>query len=138
MMPVLFINSRGVPYVDLIGRRQKTLETRSKDMLRSLSDSWILIAETGSGTPVVKALAFLGQGFPVRSRKEWDRLRPAHLVPEGSRYDWSASTVVKWLYSVSCAVQLPHPFTLPADSVRHGRTWAELDTDNLDLLLQNA
>lgn len=138
MMPVLFINSKDVPYVDLIGHGRKTIETRSRDTLRRFGHSWVLIAETGSGKPVVKLLAYISKGFPVHSRKEWNGLRSAHLVPSGSRYDWSASTAVKWLYPLFYVSVLPHPFTLPADSKRHGRVWAELDLDSPNSLLQNA
>lgn len=122
-MPVVFINCSRFPFIDWIMHRRKLDETRTRNMLRALIGQRVYLAETGNGRPLCRCTAVIGEPVPIRSRKDWDRLRPRHRVPVGSQYDWQPETTVKYLYPISdvwpCA-----PFT-PSEGIRHGRIWME-------------
>lgn len=131
MAAVVFINCSSAPYIDMMCRRYrgrpfKALETRSRRTLDAVVGRSVLLTETGRGTSTVRASAVFGAPFPVRSRAEWDRLRPLHRVPVGSRYDWTDKTRVKWLYPVLESVPFPSPFH-PSEGVRHGYVWMEIE-----------
>ena len=128
MLPVVFINSRSVPYVDMIMDRQKPMETRSRDMLRFLAESGtpFLIAETGKGDSLVRCSARIRSVLTVYTADEWNRLRSAHRVPAGSQYDWKDGTKKKVLYELCDILPVPVPFH-PSDGIRHGRVWMESD-----------
>lgn len=46
----------------------------------------------------------------------------AHLVPPGSKFD--ARGRGKWFYYMADAAKCD-PYPLPADAIRHGRSWCE-------------
>ena len=126
MIPVVFINSRSVPFVDLIMEGKKQYETRSRDVLRFLSDSGrrFLIAETGSGRPLVRCSARIRSVVVIHSEKMWNQYRTCHAVPAGSAYDWKPCTNKKILYELADVQPVPVPFH-PPEGKRHGRTWME-------------
>lgn len=126
MIPVLFINSRSVPFVDLIMNGTKVYETRSRNVLRSLAESGkrFLIAETGNGKPLVKCSARIRSVIVIKTQESWDLFRPLHSVPAGSAYDWKPETKKKVLYELDSALPVSAPFH-PAEGKRHGRTWME-------------
>ena len=130
MIPVIFINDSGEPYVKLIMSGQKTYETRSRNTLKSLLewalDERVLIAETGHGAPIVRCSAVIDHLATIYTAERWNQLRKVHRVPVGDRYDWKPDTKVKWLYHLK-DVRPVKPFRLPKESRRHGRTWAEYE-----------
>ena len=129
MLPVVFINSRSVPYVDLIMRGEKRYETRSRRTLHALVGRRILIAETGRRKlSLVRCSAILAAEVPVRSREDWERLRPFHCVPAGDAFDWKPDARVRWLYTLEDVQPIRNPFRCP-EGVRHGRTWLEYRPD---------
>ena len=121
--PVLFINCARHPFLDLIIRRRKLDETRSRDTLRALVGLRVFLAETGRGRSLCRCSAVIGAPLVARSRKEWNALRSRHRVPRGSQYDWKPWTKVKYLYPVLDVVACT-PFH-PQEGVRHGRVWME-------------
>lgn len=124
MIPVVFINCRVAPFIDLIMRMLKLYETRTRDTLRSVVGQRVLLAETGRGRrPLVRCSAVIGQPVIVRSRSDWRRFRKACRIAPGSTYDWQPGTNVKYLYPLLDVVPLD-PFTPPEDT-RHGRVWME-------------
>ena len=128
MTPVIFINSKDCPFVDLIMDGRKTYETRTRNTLRSLLQ-WslgerILIAETGHGAPVIRCSAVIDHFGAVYTEDRWNDLRKVHCVPVGSSYDWKPDTKVKWLYHLT-DVRPVDQFQLPQSCRRHGRVWAE-------------
>ena len=127
MTPVLFINCKDVPYVDLIIAREKVLETRSKNTLKALIGKQVYIAETGNGQPRVRCCARIGMPIEVRNQHDWDRFYPLHRVPFGSAHDWlvGGETTVKYLYPLIHAEPV-REFT-PPEGKRHGRVWMEYD-----------
>ena len=132
MTPVIFINCKRQPFVDHIMTKRKTYETRTRNTLKSLMQ-WsigerILIAETGSGSPLVKCSAVVDHVIAVYTHEAWSRYADATCIPVDSEYDWTPETKVKYLYHLS-DVQCVTPFRLPSSSRRHGRVWAEYEGD---------
>lgn len=125
-IPVVFINSDSAPFLPDILAGKKIFETRSRDMLHSLVGQFVLLAETGRGarSPIVQGAAVILNGQEIRSRKVWNSLRPYTRVPRGNMYDWTPETKVKHIYELRHVQRVPS-FLLPADAIRHGRTWAE-------------
>lgn len=130
MIPVLFINCQAEPFVDEIISRLKPYETRTRNTLKSLL-SWafgerILIAETGSGTPLIRCSAVIDHCIAVYTREQWEQYREQACIPVGSKYDWKPDTKVKYLYHLT-DVRPVKPLRLPRDCKRHGRVWAEYE-----------
>lgn len=125
MIPVVFINCRSIPFLDLIISGEKNIETRNRDTLRSVVETGnrVYLAETGNGRPVVRASAVIGSGRPV-DRIDWECVRKRTCVPVGSKYDWQPDTKVKYCYDLF-DVRPVEPFT-PPEGVRHGRVWMEV------------
>ena len=123
MIPIIFINCRLFPFLDMIIRGRKVYETRTRNMLRALVGQRVMLAETGRGRPVVRCTAVVGTPVVVRSRKEWNRYRRSACIRAGSPFDWMPCTKVKYLYPLSDVVACS-PFT-PPEGVRHGRVWME-------------
>lgn len=131
MIPVLFINCSGEPFVDWIIGGLKQFETRTRNTLKTLL-SWalgerILIAETGHGRPLVRCSAVIDQVIAVYSREKWEEYLQSTWIPVGSKYDWQPTTKVKYLYHLSDVRPIAEPFHLPQSCRRHGRVWAEYE-----------
>lgn len=130
MIPVIFINCRTYPFLQWIMDREKRYETRTKNTMKTLMETYlgkrILLAETGNGDPVIRCSAVIDEVIEVRSRSEWEHYRSETMVVSGSEYDWKPETKVKWLYRLS-DVQPVNPFPLPRSCYRHGRIWAEYE-----------
>ena len=130
MTPVIFINCKEQPFLDRILSGQKKFETRTRNTLGRFLDhamnDRVLLAETGHGRPVIRAVARINCSVAVFSQLLWDAYLPDAGIDPGSSYDWQPDTKVKWLYHLT-DVQAVVPFQLPADALRHGRTWAECD-----------
>ena len=122
-MKILFINSSDQPFVDRIMILSKLYETRTRNTLKRLINETVYIAETGKGRPVVKCSLTIGKPIKVTSLKEWNQYRDYLGIPVGSKYDWTDSTKVKYLYPLS-NVRTCDPF-VPVDGIRHGRVWME-------------
>lgn len=123
-IPVVFVNCDTVPFLDRILALDKPLETRTRNMLRSVLNRPVLLAETRRGRrPLVRCWAMFTDPIVVRSREAWEQYRSLARIPAGSRYDWHPDTRVKYLYPVVCVVPVS-PFT-PQEGPRHGRTWME-------------
>lgn len=123
MIPVIGINSSTAPFMADIGALLKTLETRSRDMLSRFVGQRVILAETRQGGYLALYSVVIRSARDIRSREQWEALRPLHRVPVGNIYDWKPGTRVKWVYELSGLRRL-HPFLVP-EGVRHGRTWME-------------
>lgn len=126
MIPVLFINSHSVPFVDMIMDGRKLYETRKRNVLRSAFEygNRFLIAETGSGRPRVRCSATIESMVTIYTKEAWDRYRKLHAVPVGSEFDWKPDTKKKVMYLLE-DVRPVTPFV--PEGKRHGRTWMECD-----------
>lgn len=125
MVPVVGINSASAPFMADIGDLLKRLETRSRNMLRSLVGQRVILAETRQGGYLAMYTAVIRSARPVRSYDEWDALRSLHRVPVGNPFDWKEGDRVRWVYELSGLRRL-RPFLVP-EGRRHGRTWMEYD-----------
>ena len=129
MTPVVFINSRSCPFVDLIAAGTKIYETRNRDVLRKLFERRrpFYIAETGHGKPMVKCSARIRSIVTVYTEEAWNSYRKFHAVPVGSAYDWQPDTKKKVMYELSDVVPVV-PFC-PPEGKRHGRVWMEYNEE---------
>lgn len=124
-MYVIGINSASAPFMADIGARRKPLETRGRNTLGRYVGQRVILAETRQGGYLAMYSAVLRSARPVRSREDWEALRPLHRVPEGNRYDWQEGTRVRWVYEITSLRRL-RPFMVP-EGVRHGRTCMEYE-----------
>lgn len=112
---------RGVPYAYAITAGIKTIETRSRNMLRQLVGERVEIIRTGKGPATIVGRATITGAFfcPL---DQFDALRDQHLIPPGSCFD--ATGRGKWCYEMADA-ETCEPYPLPASALRHGMSWAE-------------
>ena len=131
MIPVLFINCLRERFVDWIICGLKQYETRTRNTLKSLLDTYlgqrILIAETGRGDPLVRCSAVIDQVVAVYDQSAWEDYLEQTWIPVGSQYDWKPNTKVKYLYHLKDVHPIAKPFRLPKGSRRPGRVWAEYE-----------
>lgn len=129
MTPVIFINCRKYPFIQQIMNLEKLYETRTKNTMKKLMESHLgerfLLAETGSGNPLVRCSAVIDHIIAVYTRSEWEKYLPDTMT-KGTDYDWQQDTKVKWLYQLK-DIQPVDPFRLPQSCRRHGRIWAEYE-----------
>lgn len=119
----VFVNENGgVPYAHAITQGIKPWETRSRNMLRQIVGERVAIIRTRRGkAPTVLGYATIS-GAEFWTAAELDERRNLTLIPEGSAYDCKGRG--KWCYHMENPVECD-PFLLPADAVRHGRSWCE-------------
>lgn len=123
-MFVVWINSSSAPFMDDIGALLKRFETRNRDMLGFLVGQRVILAESKNGKRQARYSVVIRSVAEIRSREQWDALRPLHRVPVGNMYDWKPGTKVKYLYELSGLRRL-RPFTVP-EGVPRGRTGTEI------------
>lgn len=128
MIPIVFINCKDVPFVDLIISENKIFETRNRDTLGGLVGRRIYLAETGHGKPVVKCVAEIFKPTVVREKEWFQWFRESTCIPCGSKYDWKDDTKCKYLYPIGY-VERVDPF-IPKEGKRHGRVWMECETED--------
>ena len=121
----IFVNENGgVHYAQAIVQGVKRVETRHKNMLNKLNGCRVAIVRTRRGKkPMIL-------GYVNIDAIDWysqeiansEKMRKFTLIPEGSQYDARKDGVYfYWLsHPEECA-----PYPLPADAVRHGRSWCE-------------
>ena len=124
MIPVIFINCKEYPFVEWILSGTKQYETRNVNTLGRFIDERVLLAETGSGRPIVKGSAVISEVIEVYTANEWRAHITREDVPSGSTYDWNQDTRKKVLYKLTDIKRIS-PF-IP-EGPRHGRTWMECD-----------
>lgn len=123
-LPVVFINCKEYHFITDILMGQKLYETRNKNMLKSLVNRPVLLAETGKGKkPVVRGLVYIDSVIRVDSMKTWEKYRKACSIEKNSVFDWKTGTKHKYLYHMT-NIFTCEPFTI-TDGIRHGRTWME-------------
>lgn len=109
-------------YVEEIMRGNKTMETRSKNMLRALVGERVAVVRTGRGKkPTVVGTVYISDAEFIPADL-WDMYREDTLVPWGSKHDCRGKG--KWGYILE-APQECVPYPLPENAVRHGRSWCE-------------
>ncbi len=119
----IFVNQNGgVPYADAIVSGVKTIETRNRNMLKSLIGERVAVVRTRRNSkPTVVGYVDIGDAYFCPA-EEFDKFRDMTLVPPGSYYDVRGRG--KWFYDLWNAEQCD-PYPLPADAIRHGLSWCE-------------
>ena len=116
----IFVNENEYPYAQEICLRLKTIETRSKNMLRScVGERVAVICTRANCYPLVLGYVDITEAH----RKNWvflDHNRSRTRIPVGSKFD----TPIRWCYFLANATPCS-PYPLPANAVRHGRSWCE-------------
>lgn len=113
------------PYAEQIANVLKLIETRKRDMLRSMIGQRVLIIRTRSGHRPEVIGSVLVEGKAHCSSEWLNDHRHMTQIPEGSKYD--SDVAGKWCYFLSGAKKLPDP--IPLDSlnvIRKTRSWAEI------------
>ena len=117
----IFVNCDEVDYADAIVNLNKFIETRSKDMLKDCVHKLVAIIRTKRGEiPTIVGHAFI-TGKMFLPAESLDKLRHITHIPRGSKYD---SARGKWCYYLENRTPC-YPVPLPANAVRHGRSWCE-------------
>ena len=119
----IFVNQDGgIPYADAIVRGYKTIETRSRNMLKHLVGHRVAVIRTRrSKSPVVVGYVDIS-GAEFCPASLFDSHRGETLIPPGSQFDVNGQG--KWFYRLANAEQAK-AYALPADAIRHGRAWCE-------------
>lgn len=119
----IFVNENGgIHYAAAIAAGIKPWETRNKNMLAACVGHRVDVIRTHRG----KRPVIIGQVDVTAAEfktAEWlDNNRELTLVPPGSGYDCRGRG--KWCYKLENAVACA-PLELPADVIRHGRSYCE-------------
>ena len=124
MIPVVYINCKLFPFVAWILAGKKIYETRNRNTLKNLIGKRVYIAMTGKGKAVILCMATIESCIVVDNKKQYNAMRKYTRIVKGSVFDWQQGTKKKYLYRLVNVVPVP-AFPVPADCVKHGRTWAE-------------
>lgn len=122
MIRGIFVRNDGpVPYADKIVDGEKTIETRSRNMLGKLVGHPVVIIATGRGKkPMCIGSAWIVNAVKATAER-MDTIRDQTLIPAGSEFD----TGSRWCYFLINPKRFKTPIPLPEDAVRHGLSWAE-------------
>jgi len=93
------INSKTVPYADLIIDGRKLYETRNKDTLRPYVGRSVAIVRTGKGKAQAIGTVTIGEPIIV-TQEQFRAMQHLHLVPEGDKFDIKPGGV-KYLYPIA-------------------------------------
>lgn len=92
-MKAIYINCARVEFVEDILNLLKTIETRNRDMLKSLVGQRVGIIETGKGKAKLKGYATIVEKIVFKNEETWELCRDLHRVPKGSEYDFKKRKV---------------------------------------------
>ena len=122
MIRGIFVRNDGpAPYADKIVDGEKTIETRSRNVLGKLVGHPVVIIATGRGKkPMCIGSAWM-TAVCKGSAEDLERLRGDTLIPAGDEYD----TGSRWCYLMDNPHRFKTPIPLPENAVRHGRSWCE-------------
>ena len=81
------VNDSSAPYTDMILDGRKTIETRPSDSLDPYVGREVGLIRTGKGPAKMVGKVRLGEPKRYESKEEFDRDRPKHRVPKGSKED---------------------------------------------------
>jgi predicted transcriptional regulator len=125
----VFVNSQKVPYAQMIVDGVKKFETRGKNVLRRLIGHRVAIVETGKGSPVIVGFVTIDSA-DFFCTDAWEKAgRQLACVPKNSEYDDHGRG--KWMYKLIDPFALHTPIKLPANAIRHGRSYCEFFADEL-------
>lgn len=119
----IFVNENGcIHYAQLIVKGYKPIETRNRNMLKSLVGERVAIIRTRRGkSPMVVGYATITAAV-FHTKEEMEALRGLTLIPEGSEYDCKGRG--KWCYYLDNP-EVCEAYPLPQDRINHGRSYCE-------------
>lgn len=97
LVPAIYVRqSRSESYAEWIVTGRKTIETRSRDVLKRFVGLRVLIIRTGNGRPaeIIGSVRICGKTFCPAS--DFAMCRNETLIPPGSSYDCHGTG--KWFY----------------------------------------
>lgn len=120
-MKGFFLNCSGNTFDADIFSGKKKIETRTRNMLSKLNHERVAVIKTGKGKPVVIGTVTIN-GWCYPCKPIWDSLqRKAACIEPGSKYDCETG---KYCYFLENPIPCD-PYPVPANAVRHGRSWCE-------------
>lgn len=131
MFAIYIESTRAIPYAAAIVEGFKTMETRKRDVFKSIFEynntaAIVAVIQTGRG----KAPEVIGYITLHKGRKIWaDQFQSKenfekHLIPPGSKYD-IGNAAFKWAYECSNATPCK-PYPVPENKINHGRSYCEI------------
>ena len=128
-------STRATPYAQAIIQGYKTLETRTRDVFKSLfknkDEICVAIIETSGKRSAILGLCILHKGQKIDCETfRSDEYFHKHLVPPHSKYDVKDSGF-KWCYECTEPLPFLRPAELPRDIISHGRSYCEFALDDL-------
>tara|TARA_R100000152_G_C6700479_1_gene130129 strand:- start:348 stop:740 length:393 start_codon:yes stop_codon:yes gene_type:complete len=87
------INDSEAPYTEMILDGEKTIETRQTHSLDPYIDEEVGIIRTGKGPATLVGYMDIGEPKEYQNAQEFDRDRPKHRVPKGSKEDKEGKSV---------------------------------------------
>lgn len=124
----IFVNENGcIHYAQLIVNGYKTIETRNRNMLKSLIGKRVAVIKTrrNKSPMIVGYVDIKYSDFCLA--KYFDNYRDRTFVLDGSPYDVHGKG--KWMYFLENAEKCD-PFPLPHDAIRHGLSWCEYEDEH--------
>lgn len=118
----VYVNENGcIRYARMIVSGYKPIETRTRNMLKSLIGERVAIVRTRRGkNPMVVGYATIDRAV-FHTKAELENMRNLTLIPEGSAYDCKRTG--KWCYYMVGAEEC-EPYPLP-ERINHGRSYCE-------------
>lgn len=119
----IFVNeTNSMPYARLLAAGVKTIETRNRNMLSVLVGKRVAIVRTmRDRNPVVLGYVTITRSMFCNA-EDFGKYENQHFVQPTSKY--APNGRGKWFYFCEDAEKCV-PFPLPANAVRHGRSWCE-------------
>lgn len=129
-MKAMYVHeSRGENYAFWIVCGLKLIETRTKNTLLPLVGETVAVIRTRSGhAPEVCGFVKV-TGNDFCDERFFNRYRNMTMIPENSKYNKFGTykgEAGKWFYHLENGRPCK-PFPVPADAVKHGRSWCEFD-----------
>lgn len=119
----IFIRNTSAHFVDKIFDGTKSIETRTAPVLDSCRGRWVKVVKTETHE-VVGEMFVSGKIIEYDTYESFDRYRPIHLVPAGSRFDWNKK---KYGYQILDAIRYDTPIPVPPGAKRYGRIAVKID-----------
>lgn len=118
MFGIYVKNTREMEYAKAIVNNYKPMETRSRNVFKSIIGEHVAVITKGYiiGYVTIESVKHYNQA-------EFRKMFMAHLVPPGSRYD--STEQGKYCYLLSNPVALEKPIPVPKDRINHGRSYCE-------------
>jgi len=122
-MHAIYVRStRSIRYAIALVQGYKVMETRTRNVLKSLIGKRVAVIETGRGKSMIVGYINIDK-YEYIEKEQFDKMYMFHCVPAGSKYDCKKGSG-KYCYWVSNPIPC-EPYPVPENAVKHGRSWCE-------------